>query len=147
MNILQKISLTVLSAVIVSVSCASADTSNCAPECPQALKSDKCSRFLCTDSEIEDVFNRTGLSAQQVCSASKLQEKYAQETLSINERINYEENILNEMKSSCSKNSEIREQKKKINNLEKKRKQICRCYENQFKTMLSPQQWKKYKKI
>ena len=55
-----------------------------------------------------------------------------------------------EMKENCAKNNELRKQKRLIRKLEKKKKEICKCYEKEFKTTLSKDQqraYNKYKKI
>lgn len=114
--------------------------------CPQTYETNPCSKFLCTNSDIETVFDETGLSESQICTAKKLQEKYELETLSVNDRLMYEENVLNEYIQTCTKNSDIREQRKKIKDLKKTRNDICKCYEKQFKSMLSTPQRKAYNK-
>ena len=62
--------------------------------CPQEYETNTCDKFLCTDSDIETIFDETGLSESQICTARKIQEKYEQEALSVNDRIQYEENVL-----------------------------------------------------
>ena len=114
--------------------------------CPQTYETSTCNKFLCTNSEMEDIFHETGLSDSQICTARKLQEKYELETLSVNDRLQYEENVLNEYLATCANNSDIREQKRKIKNLKKTRNDICKCYEKQFKVMLSTPQRKAYNK-
>ncbi len=114
--------------------------------CPQTYEQNQCDKFLCTNSDIEDIFHETGLSDSQICTARKLQEKYELETLSVNDRLEYEENVLNEYINTCADNNCIREQKKKIKNLKKTRNDICKCYEKQFKVMLSNAQRKAYNK-
>ena len=51
-----------------------------------------------------------------------------------------------QLKQSCAKRSQINKVKKTIKNLKKKRKEICKCYEKQFKALLSDQQKKAYRK-
>ena len=114
--------------------------------CPQTYETNKCDKFLCTNSDIETIFQETGLSDSQICTARKLQEKYELETLSVSDRLGYEENVLNEYYATCANNSDIKSQKKKIKNLNKTRKDICKCYEKQFKVMLSDAQRKAYNK-
>ena len=114
--------------------------------CPQTYETNTCNKFLCTNSDIETIFDETGLSDSQICTAKKLQEKYEQETLSVNDRITYEENVLNEYQATCASNSEIRAQKRKIKKLKKTRNEICRCYEKQFKSILSDGQRRAYNK-
>lgn len=114
--------------------------------CPQTYETNNCNKFLCSKSDIETIFYETGLSDSQICTARKLQEKYEQETLSVNDRLTYEQNVLNEYYKTCVKNSDIRKQKRKIKNLNKTKKDICKCYEKQFKVMLSDAQRKVYNK-
>ena len=102
--------------------------------------------FLCTGKNINDLFEEICLSETQACTALKIQEKYEVEVLSVNEQIECEGAKLNEMKSNCAKYSEIRKQKNVIKKLEKTKKEICKCYEKQFKSLLSDVQKKKYNK-
>ena len=49
-----------------------------------------------------------------------------------------------------AKRSQLRKQNRTIKDLKKKRKEICKCYEKEFKTILSDPQRKaynKYKKV
>ena len=103
--------------------------------------------FLCTNKKIEDLIDEVGLSETQACATMKLQEKYDQEVLSVNEQIECECARLNELKANCAKYSEIRKQKNTIKKLKKTKKEICECYEKQFKALLSNAQKDKYKKF
>ena len=102
--------------------------------------------FLCTCKNMEELFNCIGLSETQKCNAMKIQEKYELEVLSLNEQITCEENKLCSLKKGCSTNKEIKKSKKRIKALKKERKRICKCYEKQFKSLMSDMQIKKYKK-
>ena len=66
--------------------------------------------------------------------------------LSLTERIECENQKYCQMKENCAKASELRKQKRLIRKLEKKRKEICKCYEKEFKTTLSKDQQKAYNK-
>ena len=114
--------------------------------CPQTRETNKCNKFLCTDSDMETIFDEIGLSDSQICTTMKIQEKYEQETISVNDRLLYEENVLNEYIATCADNRDKRNQKKKIKNLKKTRDEICKCYEQQFKTILSKGQKSAYSK-
>lgn len=120
----------------------------CRPNpCPQTYQTPSCTTgFLCTNKDMNSVFRNMNLSESQICNAEKIQSKYAQEVLSINERIGCEKEKLCQMKSACAKWNETRKQKKLIKKLEKKRKEICKCYEKQFKATLSDMQRKQYNK-
>jgi len=102
--------------------------------------------FLCTNKNMDDLFDCMNLSETQICTAMKIQDKYELEVLSLNERIQCEEKKICALKSSCAKKSEIRKVKRTIKDLKKKRKEICKCYEKQFKALLSDQQKRAYKK-
>jgi len=95
---------------------------------------------------MNNLFRQMGLSETQICTAMKIQDKYELEVLSLNERIQCEEQSLNSLKSNCAKNSQLRKQKRTIKDLKKKRKEICKCYEKQFKALLSDQQKRAYNK-
>lgn len=108
-----------------------------------------CDKFLCTNQDMEYLFCNMHLSETQICNAKKLQSKYEQEVLSLNERIDCEKQKLCQLEKTCAKGSQIRKQKRLINKLEKKKKEICKCYEDQFKSTLSNTQksaYRKYKK-
>lgn len=146
---MKKIALYILCVALLASLQAIADTDNCLKQekaCPQAYETNSCNNFLCTNSDIETIFRETGLSDSQICTARKLQEKYEQETLSVNDRLQYEENVLNEYEATCANRSDIRAQRRKINNLKKTRNDICKCYEKQFKIMLSSAQKREYRK-
>ena len=96
--------------------------------------------FLCTDKDMESVFCGMNLSDSQICNAQKIQEKYEQEVYSLDERLDCERDKLEELEENCASNSEIRRQKNIIKELEKTKKKICKCYEDQFKAMLSSDQ-------
>ena len=120
---------------------------SCEPKCPQTYKNPCPSEcFLCTNAKMNTLFKQMGLSETQICTAMKIQDKYELEVLSLNERIQCEEQNLNSLKSNCAKNSSLRKQKRIIKDLKKKRKEICKCYEKQFKALLSDQQKRAYKK-
>lgn len=119
----------------------------CEPKCPQTYKnpcSSEC--FLCTNVNSNSLFKQMGLSETQICTALKIQDKYALEVLSLNERIQCEEQKYASLNNKCSKWSERHKQKRLIKDLKKKRKEICKCYEKQFRAILSDSQWKSYKK-
>lgn len=112
--------------------------------CP---KPQTCSgKFLCTNKDMTTLFSQMRLSDTQICTATKINDKYSLEVLSLNERIQCECEKLCALKQKCAKNSEIRKQKRLIKRLEKDRKKICQNYECQFKSMLSDDQKKAYKK-
>jgi hypothetical protein len=115
-------------------------------KCPQNYtSSEEC--FLCTGKNIKEVFKNASLSETQICNAMKIQEKYNTEVLSLNEKITCEEEKLSKLKKNCSSKSELRKQKKLLKDLNKKKKEICNCYENQFKALLSDSQKKSYNKF
>ena len=128
-------------------------TSSCQKPCekmynpPPTPSFDSCSSsFLCTKRDMKSLFRCMNLSETQICNAQKIQNKYEQEVLSLNERIKCENEKYYELKNNCSKNSELRKQKRLIKKLEKKRKEICKCYEKQFEVTLSSMQRKAYRK-
>lgn len=102
--------------------------------------------FLCTNRSMNSLFSCMNLSDTQICTAMKIQDKYALEVLSLNEKIQCEEQKLAQLNANCAKKSDIRKQKRYIKKLKKERKKICKCYEDQFKTLLSHDQKKAYKK-
>ena len=105
--------------------------------------------FLCTNVNTNTLFKQINLCDTQICNAMKIQSKYEQEVLSINERINCEKEALCKLERNSCSGSEIRKQKRLIKKLEKKKKEICKCYEKQFKVTLSKDQerlYNKYKK-
>ena len=119
----------------------------CETPCPQTSVTpcpDEC--FLCTNCKMNTLFRCMNLSSSQICNAHKIQEKYNQEVLSLNERLQCEKQKLCQLEKSCAKSSEIRKQKRLIKKLEKTKKEICKCYEQQFKATLSSQQIKAYNK-
>ena len=118
---------------------------NCEKPCDAPLPC-RSECFLCTNKNTEDLVNEVGLSDTQVCTTMKLQEKYEQEVLSINEQIECESARLNELKANCAKYSDIRKQKHTIKKLKKAKKEICECYEKQFKALLSNEQKNRYNK-
>lgn len=115
----------------------------CLPACKQVCPSE-C--FLCTNKNMDELFNCMNLSETQICTAMKIQDKYELEVLSLNERIQCEEQKVCALKKNCAKKSEIRKVNKTIKNLKKKRKEICKCYEKQFKALLSDPQKRAYNK-
>lgn len=102
--------------------------------------------FLCTCKNMNALFRCIGLSETQICTATKIQDKYDTEVLSLNEKIKCEENKLSQLKKTCATGMDIRKQKNVIKKLKKERNKICKCYEKQFKALLSDMQIKKYKK-
>ncbi len=128
-------------------------TSSCQEPCekmynpPPTPSFDSCSSsFLCTKRDMKSLFRCMNLSETQICNAQKIQNKYEQEVLSLNERIKCENERYYELKNNCSKNSELRKQKRIIKKLEKTKKKICKCYEKQFEATLSSMQRKAYRK-
>ena len=121
---------------------------SCEKPCPKTYTPSYKSRcFLCTDVEINTLLKQMCLSETQICNAHKIQDKYEQEVLSLCERIDCENVKYNQLKQACAKSSELRKQKRLIRKLERKRKDICKCYEKEFKTTLSKDQIKSYNKI
>ena len=102
--------------------------------------------FLCTKANMNTLFKQMNLCDTQICNAMKIQGKYEQEVLSLNERIECEKASLCKLEETCAKASDIRKQKSLIKKLEKKKKEICKCYEKQFKVTLSQDQQKAYNK-
>lgn len=102
--------------------------------------------FLCTNANMNTLFKQINLCETQICNAMKIQSKYEQEVLSLNERIECEKAALCKLEQNCSNGSEIRKQKRLIKKLEKKKKEICKCYEKQFKATLSKDQERAYNK-
>ena len=146
---MKKIGLYILCNILLASLQAFADSDNCNKEktqCPQTYETNPCDKYLCTNSDIETIFRETGLSDSQICTTRKLQEKYEQETLSVNDRLQYEENVLNEYYATGASRCEIRAQKRKINDLKKTRNDICKGYEKQFKVILSDAQRREYRK-
>lgn len=122
---------------------------DCAKPCPQNYQQPSSECFLCTNQKACELFKKMSLSETQICTAMKIQDKYALEVLSLNERIQCEEEALCRLEANCAKSSDIHKQKRLIKNLKKERKEICKCYENQFKSILSDPQkhaYNKYKK-
>lgn len=117
---------------------------NCKKECDTPKST--CNYFLCTNADMNTLFENMCLSDTQICNAEKINDKYNQEVLSLTERIECENQKYCKMKENCAKNGELRKQKRLIRKLEKKRKEICKCYEKEFKTTLSKDQQKAYKK-
>lgn len=115
----------------------------CEKECPTPCPS---SCFLCTNANMNTLFKQMNLCDTQICNAMKIQGKYEQEVLSLNERIECEEENLCRLEETCAKYSDIRKQKSLIKKLEKKKKEICECYEKQFKATLSQDQQRLYNK-
>ena len=102
--------------------------------------------FLCTNANMNTLFKQMNLCDTQICNAMKIQDKYSQEVLSLNERIECEKATLCKLEQTCTKKGEIRKQKSLIKKLEKKKKEICKCYEKQFKATLSSDQQRLYNK-
>lgn len=126
---------------------AKAPINNCQKPCEVTQTPVSCSdNFLCTCKNMEELFDCIGLSETQICNAMKIQEKYELEVLSLNEQIKCEEEKLCSLKKSCGSKREMCKTKKRIKELKKERKRICKCYEKQFKSLMSSMQIKKYKK-
>ena len=121
-------------------------TKNCQQECPQTMQRPRSECFLCTNKNMCTLFTQMKLSNTQICAAEKIQDKYDLEVYSLNDRIKCEEEKLCKMEAKCCKASEIRKQKKSIKKLKNERKKICKCYEEQFMSILSSDQQKSYKK-
>jgi hypothetical protein len=102
--------------------------------------------FLCTNKNMCTLFSQMKLSNTQICTAEKIQDKYDLETYSISDRIKCEEESLCKMEANCCKASEIRKQKRLIKKLKNEHKKICKCYEEQFQSILSNDQKKSYRK-
>lgn len=107
--------------------------------------------FLCTKANADTLFKQMNLSETQICTAMKIQDKYEEEVLSLNERLEYERTKLSQLKNqTCNNNSkDIKNTKNTIKRLERKKREICDCYEKQFKSILSDMQinaYNKYKK-
>ena len=119
---------------------------NCRETCPQTYTTSSGECFLCTKKNMNSVFSGMNLSNAQICNANKIQEKYEQEVLSLNDRLECENKKLCELKDNCAKSNDIRKQKRAINELEKTKKKICECYEKQFKATLSDNQISIYNK-
>ena len=105
-----------------------------------------CEKFLCTCADMNTLFKNMCLSEIQICNAQKINDKYRQEVLSICERIDCENAKYRQLEQNCAKKSELKKQKRLIKQLEKKKKEICECYEKQFKVTLSKDQKKAYNK-
>ncbi len=122
----------------------------CSQPCEQIQKKDcqtqvsEC--FLCTKAHTATLFKQLGLSDSQICTAMKIQEKYEQEVLSLNEKLHCEKVKLYQMNKNCAKKSEIWKQKHEVKKLKKAKKEICEYYEKQFKAILSGPQKKCYNK-
>ncbi len=122
-------------------------TQNCEKPCQKNnIPVNENSCFLCTNANMETLFCNMNLSETQICNAEKIQDKYEQEVLSISERIDCENAKYRQLKQACAKWNELHKQKSLIRKLEKKRKQICECYEKEFKTTLSRDQIRTYNK-
>lgn len=153
---MKKINLLILSLFCLCSLAAFATHDNCCKEpqpapkcetpCPQTYDSTSCDYFLCTDKNMNTIFSGMNLSNAQICNAQKIQEKYEQEVLSLEEKLECENAKLSELEESCASASEIRKQKNAIKELEKTKKKICECYESQFKATLSSDQERIYNK-
>lgn len=115
-------------------------------QCPQTYQRPRSECFLCTQKDMNTLFSQMCLSNTQICTAQKIQDKYDLEVYSLNDRIQCEEENLCQLEEQCASNSEIRKQKRLINKLKKERNKICKCYEYQFKTILSDKQKRNYNK-
>ncbi len=153
---MKKISLLILSLFCLCSMSAFATHDNCCKKpqsvpkcekpCPQTYTESDCDSFLCTEKNMNSVFSGMNLSNAQICNAKKIQEKYEQEVLSLEEKLECECAKLKELEECCANASEIRKQKNVIKELEKTKKKICECYENQFKATLSSDQERIYNK-
>lgn len=152
MNKVKKLFLLILSLICLCSLCVFAASNDCdkKPKCdkPCSKSFEQCLTecFLCTEKPMAKAFEGMNLSGSQICNAKKLQEKYEVEVLSIEEKIQCEEEKLNELKEKCSSNSAIRKQKRHIKELKKTRKKICDCYQKEFKAALSNDQRHRYNK-
>lgn len=118
----------------------------CETPCPQTYTEDLDDCFLCTDKDMKTLFCGMNLSNSQLCNVHKIQEKYEQEISGIEEKLECENEKLSELEKCCASASDIRKQKKVIKELEKMKKKICDCYEEQFKASLSTDQKRIYNK-
>ncbi len=119
--------------------------SECPKPCPQTYKeANRTDCFLCSGKTLHELTKCMNLSEAQLCNAYKLQEKYEQEVYSLNERICCEEKTLAKLEATCSKWSDRHKQKSLIKKLNRDKKKICKCYEDQFKTTLSADQIREY---
>lgn len=153
---MKKISLVILSLCCLCTSGIFAAEDNCckkpqpAPKCetpcPQTYNENLNNCFLCTDKDMKSLFCGMNLSNAQICNAQKIQEKYEQEVLSLEEKLECEKEKLAELEKCCASASDIRKQKNVIKELEKTKKKICDCYEDQFKASLSSDQERIYNK-
>ncbi len=114
--------------------------------CKKSCELENFNCFLCTKANQDNLFKQMNLSETQICAATKIQDKYEQEVLSLNERIQCDKEKLAKLENNCGKKSDIRREKRSIKKLERKRKDICKCYEKQFQAMISNDQNKIYKK-
>lgn len=115
-------------------------------KCPQKSVDclDEC--FLCTEKNMKSVFSGMNLSSAQICNAQKIQEKYELEIYSLEEKIQCEMEKLTDLKKKCSSKFDLNKQRRVIKNLEKTKKKICNCYQEEFKATLSKEQEKIYKR-
>ncbi len=127
-------------------SCKKSCKKPCEPKCPQTYNPCPSECFLCTNKNMNTLFSQIGLSETQICTAMKIQDKYELEVLSLNEKIHCEEQNMNSLKRNCATRSELRKQRNVIKKLKKERTKICKCYEKQFKALLSDQQKRAYRK-
>ena len=149
---MKKTGLLILAIIVLCSLYAFADSDECCDKakqkvetnCPQTSVNclDEC--FLCTEKNMKSVFSGMNLSNAQICNAQKIQEKYEQEVYSIEEKIQSEIEKLTALKNSCSSKFDIHKQRRYIKNLEKTKKKICNCYQEEFKTSLSKDQEKIY---
>ena len=152
MNKLKKIFLLILSLIFLCSLCVFAASNDCnkKQKCEKSYSQtyEQCLTecFLCTEKTMASAFSGMNLSSNQICNAKKMQEKYEQEVLSVEEKIQCEEEKLNELKEKCTSDSTIRKQKRRIKELKKTRKEICERYQKEFKSTLSSDQEKTYKK-
>ena len=152
MNKIKKLFLLILSLICLCSLCVFAASNDCNKKaeskvsCPQTYEHCLTECFLCTEKTMASAFSGMNMSSNQICNAKKLQEKYEQEVLSIEEKIQCEEEKLNELKRKCSSKSAIRKQKRYIKELKKTKKKICDCYQKEFKSTLSSDQERRYNK-
>ena len=150
---MKKIALLILLIVCMYTSTVFADTNCQTPckkqqECKQKVYTRTCpaDTFLCTNKDKDELFKCVGLSDTQICTAEKINDKYEMEVLSLNEKIKCEQKKLYDLKKACCKGSDYRATKREIKSLKRERKKICKCYEEQFKAILSDEQKKQYRK-
>ncbi|MBQ9245101.1 hypothetical protein IJ182_02410 [bacterium] len=120
----------------------------CEKPCEKKMYTRPCpvDTFLCTGKDKDKMYKCLNLTDTQICTADKINDKYEIEVLSLNEKIKCENKRLYDLKQTCYDKKEYRKIKRNLKNLKKERKEICKCYEKQFKAILSNQQIREYRK-